>query len=64
MLERLKNEIKENDILETPHLKLQFCGNATKINPASPTCLPIMLHRCPDNFSTIEYFEVNNLYYS
>ncbi|KAK0094727.1 hypothetical protein PV326_010173 [Microctonus aethiopoides] len=57
MLERLKSEIKENDILETPHLKLQFCGNTTKLHPASPTCLPIMLHHCPDNFSTIEYFE-------
>ncbi|XP_063990919.1 biotin--protein ligase isoform X1 [Diachasmimorpha longicaudata] len=56
MLEGLKDKI-ENDILETSKIKLQFCGATTKAVPASSSILPIMLHQCPENFSTIEYFE-------
>ncbi|XP_011314628.1 biotin--protein ligase [Fopius arisanus] len=56
MLENLKDKI-ENDILEMSKIKLQFCGVTTKAVPASSSILPIMLHQCPENFSTIEYFE-------
>lgn len=60
MLERLKDKI-DNDILETSKIKLQFCRAATKPATASSSILPIMLHQCPENFSTIEYFEVVKL---
>ncbi|XP_057341887.1 biotin--protein ligase [Microplitis mediator] len=57
MLERLKEKMEANDIFKTNKLKLQFCSNTNKLVPASSSVLPIMLHQCPDNFSTIEYFE-------
>lgn len=49
-----------NDILKSAKLEMQFCGGtSTNVRPASATYLPIMVHRCPENFSTVEYFEVN-----
>lgn len=58
MLERLKDKMEPNDIFKTNKIKLQFCNNTNKLVPPSSSILPIMLHTCPDNFSTIEYFEV------
>ncbi|KAG8039225.1 hypothetical protein G9C98_003532 [Cotesia typhae] len=57
MLERLKDKMESNDIFKTNKIKLQFCNNTNKLVPPSSSILPIMLHTCPDNFSTIEYFE-------
>lgn len=55
MLEKLKN-IMENDTLKTSKLEIQFCRSATS-RTASSTFLPIMMHQCPENFSTVEYFD-------
>ncbi|XP_014203676.1 biotin--protein ligase isoform X2 [Copidosoma floridanum] len=57
MLKQLKNKMQPNDVLKTDKIELQFCGTSTHPKPASATFLPIMVHRCPDNFSTVEYFE-------
>lgn len=55
-LEKLKGKMQPDDILKGLNLEIQFCKkNIDK--PASSTFLPVMLHQCPDNFSTIEYFE-------
>lgn len=58
MLESLRGKMFENDVMSPSQLKLQFCGTTTKVAAASSSLLPIMLHQCPENFSTIDYFEV------
>ncbi|XP_026672843.1 biotin--protein ligase [Ceratina calcarata] len=55
MLEKLK-DIMQNDTLKTSKLEIQFCRSATS-RSASSTFLPIMMHQCPENFSTVEYFD-------
>ncbi|OXU28555.1 hypothetical protein TSAR_010405 [Trichomalopsis sarcophagae] len=57
MLKKLKDKMQPNDVLKTTNLEIQFCGTSTVPKPASSTYLPVMVHRCPDNFSTVEYFE-------
>ncbi|XP_053994317.1 biotin--protein ligase isoform X3 [Hylaeus volcanicus] len=57
MLERLKDVMESNDTLKLGKLEMQFCRSSTTARPASATFLPIMLHQCPENFSTVEYFE-------
>ncbi|KZC12067.1 Biotin--protein ligase [Dufourea novaeangliae] len=57
MLERLKDKMESNDTLKSVKLKIQFCRSSTSGPSASASFLPIMVHQCPDNFSTIEYFE-------
>ncbi|KAF3428083.1 hypothetical protein E2986_00055 [Frieseomelitta varia] len=57
LLERLKDEMKGGDTLKMPKLEIQFCKSSTVPRPASISFLPIMVYQCPDNFSTVEYFE-------
>ncbi|XP_066590488.1 biotin--protein ligase-like isoform X2 [Prorops nasuta] len=57
MLGHLKTNLQQNDILKLPKLDIQFCGRKTTVQPATPNFFPVMIHQCPDNFSTIEYFE-------
>ncbi|KAG7187870.1 hypothetical protein KM043_013851 [Ampulex compressa] len=57
MLEKLGAAMQSNDILQLPNLEIQFCISSTIKCPASSTFLPVMVHQCPENFSTIEYFE-------
>ncbi|XP_047353177.1 biotin--protein ligase isoform X2 [Vespa velutina] len=55
VLEKLKEKM-HNDTLKMQNLEIQFCKkNIDK--SASSSFLPVMIHQCPDNFSTIEYFE-------
>nr|XP_050853276.1 biotin--protein ligase [Vespula vulgaris] len=55
VLEKLKEKM-DNDTLKMQNLEIQFCKkNIDK--SASSSFLPVMIHQCPDNFSTIEYFE-------
>ncbi|XP_029053815.2 biotin--protein ligase isoform X3 [Osmia bicornis bicornis] len=57
MLERLKHIMKSDDTLKISKLEVQFCRSSTVPRSASSSFLPIMVHQCPDNFSTVEYFE-------
>ncbi|XP_076644168.1 holocarboxylase synthetase-like protein isoform X1 [Halictus rubicundus] len=57
MLSRLKDKMESNDTLKQSNLQIQFCRGNTCAQPASASFLPIMVHQCPENFSTIEYFE-------
>lgn len=50
--------MKGGDTLKMPKLEIQFCKSSTVPRPASISFLPIMVYQCPDNFSTVEYFEV------
>lgn len=57
MLKMLKDKMQPNDVLKTEKMEVQFCGTSTQSRTASSTFLPVMVHRCPENFSTVEYFE-------
>ncbi|XP_076762420.1 holocarboxylase synthetase-like protein [Xylocopa sonorina] len=57
MLEKLKDTMETNDILKMSKMELQFCRSSTVPRPASSSFLPIMLYQCPNDFSTVEYFE-------
>ncbi|XP_015590962.1 uncharacterized protein LOC107265728 isoform X2 [Cephus cinctus] len=57
MLDRLKAKMQPNDLLRMSKLEIQFCDRTTKAAPASEFLLPVMVHQCPDKFSTVEYFE-------
>ncbi|KAI4485519.1 hypothetical protein M0804_007024 [Polistes exclamans] len=55
VLDKLKDKMQD-DILKTKNLDIQFCKKNIE-KSASSSFLPVMIHQCPDNFSTIEYFE-------
>lgn len=46
-----------------PKLSIKFCGKDDKPPAANANVLPILIHSCPDDFSTVDYFDVGvNLY--
>ncbi|XP_031834057.1 holocarboxylase synthetase-like protein isoform X2 [Nomia melanderi] len=57
MLGRIKDRMNSNETLKLTNISIQFCRGNTVEQSASHSFLPIMVHQCPDNFSTIEYFE-------
>ncbi|KAL6267955.1 hypothetical protein P5V15_001023 [Pogonomyrmex californicus] len=60
MFEKLKSKMQENNILKMPNLDIRFYANNEDVQASSANFLPIMMHMCPPNFSTVDYFE--NLY--
>lgn len=59
VLKKISCSPKSNNIIDTGKMRLQFIGKNETAPKASSTFLPIMLHSCPDSFSTIEYFDVS-----
>ncbi|XP_053661249.1 biotin--protein ligase [Anopheles marshallii] len=58
MLELLQSTMSRPNVIQTTELTLQFCGkgDSTPV-PASDSHLPVMIFHCPEDFSTVEYFE-------
>ncbi|XP_052902221.1 biotin--protein ligase [Anopheles moucheti] len=58
MLESLNSTMSRPNVIQTTELTLQFCGkgDSTPV-PASDSHLPVMIFHCPEDFSTVEYFE-------
>ncbi|XP_070491225.1 uncharacterized protein Hcs isoform X2 [Chironomus tepperi] len=56
ILENLKPFMEDNT-LKVDGLSIKFCGK--NVDPPSPEsyCLPVMIHSCPDDFSTLDYFD-------
>lgn len=52
-----KKKALNETILRLPQLNLQFIFNKSEPLQATPALLPIYMHRCPDNFSTVDYFD-------
>ncbi|KAJ8982609.1 hypothetical protein NQ317_005081 [Molorchus minor] len=50
------NSIKDN-LLQYDTLSVKFCGKDETADPSSSSFLPIFIHSCPSNFSTVNYFE-------
>ncbi|XP_077264687.1 holocarboxylase synthetase-like protein [Temnothorax americanus] len=60
MLEKLKDKMSGNNVLKMSGMEIQFCANNENVQSPSANFLPVMMHMCPPNFSTVDYFE--NLY--
>jgi hypothetical protein len=58
-LNSLCSRLEGGNILRMSQISLQFC-TAKGVEPSKATAnfMPILVHACPANFSTIEYFEV------
>ncbi|XP_017044233.1 biotin--protein ligase isoform X2 [Drosophila ficusphila] len=59
LLEKLRLRCSGPDnVIATPKLTLKFCGKDDKPPVANNNVLPILIHSCPDDFSTVEYFDL------
>ncbi|KAL7018719.1 hypothetical protein ACKWTF_010880 [Chironomus riparius] len=56
ILEKLK-PVMDDNTLKIDGLSIKFCGK--NVDPPTPEsfCLPVMIHSCPDDFSTLDYFD-------
>lgn len=61
LLEKLKPLMSDKNTLDNKLLTLKFFGKNETPSAASEKILPIMIHSCPDDFSTVEYFDVSLL---
>uniref|UniRef100_A0A182PH07 LIM zinc-binding domain-containing protein n=1 Tax=Anopheles epiroticus TaxID=199890 RepID=A0A182PH07_9DIPT len=58
MLDSLKSTMSRPNVIQMSELTLQFCGKSDSTpNPATDSHLPVMIFHCPEDFSTVEYFE-------
>ncbi|KFB52443.1 AGAP001481-PA-like protein [Anopheles sinensis] len=58
ILGALKDTMVRPNVIQTTDLTLQFCGKSeSSPGPATETHLPVMIFHCPEDFSTVEYFE-------
>ncbi|XP_025160609.1 biotin--protein ligase isoform X2 [Harpegnathos saltator] len=59
VLKKLKSKMQPYDLLKMSQLSIQFCSKYNELQRIAPSasCLPILIHGCPDNFSTTKYFE-------
>ncbi|XP_021926967.1 biotin--protein ligase isoform X2 [Zootermopsis nevadensis] len=57
-LQHLHDRLEGDNILKNSQMSLQFC-TAKGVEPPKATAnfMPVLVHACPANFSTIEYFE-------
>ncbi|XP_026841085.1 biotin--protein ligase isoform X4 [Drosophila persimilis] len=46
-----------DNVIATPNLTMKFCGKDDKPPVANNNVLPILIHSCPDDFSTVDYFD-------
>ncbi|XP_037897765.1 biotin--protein ligase isoform X2 [Glossina fuscipes] len=57
LLEKLKEKCDQNNLIHTPKLTLKFCGPNENLPKPANDMLPILIHSCPEDFSTVDYFE-------
>ncbi|XP_017023562.1 biotin--protein ligase isoform X1 [Drosophila kikkawai] len=58
LLEKLRLRCSGSDnVIATPKLTLKFCSKDDKPPVANNNVLPILIHSCPDDFSTVDYFD-------
>lgn len=60
VLEQLKDKIDQNKTLKLDSLSITFCGKGDDVPRATENVLPIMMHACPEDFSTLQYFDVSS----
>lgn len=52
-------EAIKDKTISSDKLVVRFCGKDEQPELASVSFLPVHIHSCPLNFSTVNYFEVN-----
>ncbi|KPU79433.1 uncharacterized protein Dana_GF17255, isoform B [Drosophila ananassae] len=58
LLEKLRLRCSGPDnVIATPKLTIKFCGKDDKPPVANNNVLPILIHSCPEDFSTVDYFD-------
>ncbi|XP_055847706.1 biotin--protein ligase isoform X2 [Episyrphus balteatus] len=57
VLEKLKSLYNADNMIQTSKLSMKFCGKNETVPSAKTNVLPILIHNCPDDFSTIDYFD-------
>lgn len=57
LLEKVKKSGAKSNIITTSKLTMQFCDKGDKPQGANTNVLPILIHSCPEDFSTVEYFD-------
>lgn len=57
-MEKLKSNMDADSVITTPKLTMKFCGPDDKLPKVNSNILPILIHSCPEDFSTVDYFEV------
>lgn len=50
-------DISQNQLI-CDKINVVFCGHNVKPGIASHFRLPVLMHSCPTDFSTLDYFEV------
>lgn len=59
LLEKLKDQCGNDNAITTSNLMMKFCGPDDKLPNVNSNILPILIHSCPEDFSTVEYFDVS-----
>lgn len=58
LLELLKPLMESENVLKFEKLSVKFCGKNVKPPMAEAHNFPILVHSCPEDFSTVDYFDV------
>ncbi|KAK6641797.1 hypothetical protein RUM44_013514 [Polyplax serrata] len=59
-IEKMKKNLQDG-VLKLETVGLKFCKKGETAPPASATLLPVLVHSCPRDFSTLEYFDVSSV---
>ncbi|XP_075145553.1 holocarboxylase synthetase-like protein isoform X2 [Haematobia irritans] len=58
LLDKLKDKCNaDKAIAATSNLMIKFCGPDDKLPNVNSNILPILIHSCPEDFSTVDYFD-------
>uniref|UniRef100_A0A1I8QBH0 BPL/LPL catalytic domain-containing protein n=1 Tax=Stomoxys calcitrans TaxID=35570 RepID=A0A1I8QBH0_STOCA len=57
LLGKLKDKCDGDNVIATPNLMIKFCGPDDKLPNVNSNILPILIHSCPEDFSTVDYFD-------
>lgn len=52
--------MESNNLMKLDGLSVKFCGKNEDPPKAEAHCLPVMMHSCPDDFSTLDFFDVSS----
>lgn len=59
VLEQLKSKMDPPNTLKLDGLTVKFCGKNVDVPTPEAHSLPIMVNLCPDDFSTLDYYDAS-----
>ncbi|XP_055908964.1 biotin--protein ligase isoform X2 [Eupeodes corollae] len=57
VLEKLKSFYNADNMIQTSKLSMKFFGKNETVPSGKTNILPILIHSCPEDFSTVDYFD-------